>query len=561
MALMASGRLSVLTVLTCLTALPLSLPVHAADGLQALSSTLAAEFALSRGRPDEAVLRYRQQALLGQDNAVMARALRLLMQQQDYAEALTLARYWVKREPQNLNALFFQTHLALRADAYPLAAESLNIILQRDPQADLNDVLRDILPSSQSARERLLSALQPIDHRNNFALILLEAGLMAQTGRTADAIDLLDKTLTAGRLRPLQRTQLLSQKVMLLNDAGQTDQAMRLLDQQIRQQPGNRQLQLLAIRSLIKAGQSLQSLPRLDALLRRWPQDTESLLLAGLIAIDHQQPARALDYLTRLHRLDPNDPQSNYFLGLAYERMEQPVPAIAAFRRVQEGPRYREARQHQAQLLTRIGQAEQAISELTAQRVDHPEEADFLYLLQAQLLREQNRHAEARALLDQAIQRYAEQPQLWYARLLLLSPEENELRIQTLDRLLELDADNPIYLNAYAYHLSRDNSRLEDARRFAEQANLLAPNQPAILDTLGFVALRQGKLTLAISTLRRAYDLAATPGIGEHLLDALRQYGQLAEHDRLLLALRERFPDTLLFQQRSLLAGPTAPAR
>lgn len=525
----------------------------------ALASTLTAEFALKRDRPDEAVLRYREQALTTQSPDVIVRTLELMMAQRAYRDGLALARYWVQHQPNSIDALFYQANLALRVEDYQLAASSLDRILLANPDAELAEVLRDILPNNPASRAQLLTALQSINHRNNAPLVLLEASLMAQTNRAQDAINLLDKVIQANRsqgtgstqriARQAQLVQMVTLRSNLLLDQGRGAEALQTIDTQIRLQPSNRALQLLAVRILIKQDQALAALPRLDRIIQRWPQDTETLLLAGLIAIDHREYDSAVRYLSRLHQLDPQDPQSNYFLGMAYEKLGRLPEAIRVLGRVTPGEHYQEARQLQARLQVTTGQLDQALADLTRYRVEQPDQASFLYLLQAQLLRDSQQTRQARKLLDEALTSQPDRPELLYARLLLLEPNEENLRIQTLDKLLELDGDNPIYLNAYAYHIAQLGVRLEDARRFAEQANLLAPNQPAILDTLGYVALRQNKLPLAIVTLRRAYQLGPTPGSGKHLLQALIRNGQQQEANQHLLDLRERFPDITEFQQ------------
>ncbi|HEY4712784.1 MAG TPA: hypothetical protein VIH30_00855, partial [Aquirhabdus sp.] len=150
----------------------------------------------------------------------------------------------------------------------------------------------------------------------------------------------------------------------------------------------------------------------------------------------------------------------------------------------------------------------------------------------------------ARKLLDEAINSLPNQPELIYARILLLLPEERALLDSESEQLLALSPDNPVYLNAYAFALAQQNRRLTDARAFAERANKLAPNNAAILDTLGYIAFLQKDKKFAVKTLRAAYTLEPSVNIGLHLVAALgtsKKYE--AERLQLITDLRKHFPN------------------
>jgi putative PEP-CTERM system TPR-repeat lipoprotein len=83
--------------------------------------------------------------------------------------------------------------------------------------------------------------------------------------------------------------------------------------------------------------------------------------------------------------------------------------------------------------------------------------------------------------------------------------------VQTYGQLVELSPGNAGYLNNLAWSQA-ETGALNDALTSAEKAAAAAPNQPAILDTLGSVLLKLKRTDAAVATLRKAVDLAPDRG-------------------------------------------------
>lgn len=76
--------------------------------------------------------------------------------------------------------------------------------------------------------------------------------------------------------------------------------------------------------------------------------------------------------------------------------------------------------------------------------------------------------------------------------------------------LLQKQTDNPILLNNLAWNLGQ----LKDARAldYAEKANKLAPNNPAVMETLGSLLSEKGDSARALELLTKAAELAPQSG-------------------------------------------------
>jgi predicted Zn-dependent protease len=502
-----------------------------------LGQLLTAEFALQRQQHPLAVHTYRDQAMQSQDAAVLDRALALALDQGDLADALLIANHWVEVQPDHIPALFYLAHLALRTHDYPLAAHTLDRILAHDPSAALDRILIGIYPENTADRQALLDALTALNTRGNPSLLVLHAGLLVQDNRLTEALVNVNAALVS---RP-DVTAFLTLKASILMQLQSPQQVQDWLQRQSTRLPKNKSLQLFEVRYLLNQHQQKTALARLDRMARRWPQDGEITLLAALVSIDQQRPLDAEKYLLQLLTQDEYIDQAYYYLGINAERLNRPDVAEVYLQKVQSDALYRNAQRKLVMLRMMHDRLSDALASLTQERVDHPDQSDFLYMLQAQLLRENGQNNRARQLLDEAIGVSPDQPELIYARLLLMQPKDDAaLMEKELERLLILQPENPTYLNAYAYALADQNRRLDDAWVLAQRANTLSPQQPAILDTLGFIAMRQSKWAQAIPLLQQAYDVDHSMNIGLRLAQALQANQQFEAYRSLIADLQQR---------------------
>lgn len=101
---------------------------------------------------------------------------------------------------------------------------------------------------------------------------------------------------------------------------------------------------------------------------------------------------------------------------------------------------------------------------------------------------------------------------------------EAEEAEQELTTALELDADNPTALNSLGYILAETSGDLTRALDCCRKAVKEKPNNPAYLDSLGWVYYKLGRLDRAAENLRKALDLL--PGnreIARHLKTVMEE--------------------------------------
>jgi len=165
-----------------------------------------------------------------------------------------------------------------------------------------------------------------------------------------------------------------------------------------------------------------------------------------------------------------------------------------------------------------VKRVDEAIRLLRSAATEEPRERSRLTAIEAQVLREAGRYADAFKVLDGALSRYPEDTDLLYDHAMAAEKVDRiDVLEKSLRRLIEARPDHAHAYNALGYTLADRNLRLEEANRLIDKALQLAPDDAHILDSKGWVLFRMGDLEGAIRHLRRAYSLRPDVEIAAHL--------------------------------------------
>ncbi|TCB38104.1 tetratricopeptide repeat protein [Acinetobacter sp. ANC 4910] len=523
---------------------------HANSNNNAIKQSMIAEFALAYHNIPTALHNYTVLAIRSNSTLVKQRALNIALEQDDLKAALDIATHWVVQEPEDVPALFYLSHIALKAHEYELAAETLDKILMIDPNADLEQILAGISPESQADREVLLKTLSTSKEKDNPSILVLIAGLEAQNGQFDQALITINRAL---RKRP-KVTGFILMKANLLTVLGDEQETLKWYDKSSRKHRDNLEVRLAEAKYLIKLNQSDTALKKLESILKKWPKQEEALFLAGLTSIDLKQYEDAEKFLVELRYSAQYQNDAYYYLAVNAER-KQHFETAKAYYRLVDGNLYPVSRRSMISIFAQQNKLQDALRFLTQERVNYPQHASFLYQAQADILKRMSNTKAARRLLDEAIKNLPDDPDLIYAEVLLLDPFQDRAKLeQLLNRLLEIEPNSPTYLNAYAYTLALQNRRLDDARHYVELALEYTPDQASILDTLGYITYLQNDFATSAQVLSKAYTLSNSVSIGVRYAKALYMQGKITEFSTVLQQLKQKHPnDPQLEQLNSLL--------
>ena len=193
------------------------------------------------------------------------------------------------------------------------------------------------------------------------------------------------------------------------------------------------------------------------------------------------------------------------------------------------------ARLQRAMLDDRLGHTDEALRELTRLSHDYPDST----LPDAQIgdiLRVKQRYTDAVAAYDRAIDRL-KTPQnrdawsLYYARGIAYDRSHQWPKAQAdFEHALALAPDQPAVLNYLGYSWADSGRHLTEAKQMIDKAAQQRPNDGAIVDSLGWVLLREGDPKGAVKTLERAVELEPQDStINGHLGDAYWAVGRKLE--------------------------------
>jgi tetratricopeptide (TPR) repeat protein len=513
-----------------------------------LYQILVAEFAVQRGVPDVAVENYVDLAERTRDPKVVERATRVAVYARDGEAARRAAALWVELDPLNPDPHQVLAVMALRHNEPEKALEHLrNILEHAHGEIDQKLLLIANLLGREQNRELVLQMMEQLmaDHAKTPEALYAFAQVAARLGDINRSIALLERTL---ELEPDNDNAALSY-VSLLQREKRTGDALGWLEKTLRSRKGDDfNLRMAYARLLTDARRYDDARRQFEILAVQAPNNVDVQYALGLLYLQSNRLDDAEIYFKRLAVDAPRHDDASYYLGRIAEERKQYEKAGRWYQSVQRGPNYFDAQVRMALITAKQGGVEEARSHLRSIRTRDETEAAILVQAEGELLTEQERYEEAMAVYDRAIEERGHNADLLYARAMLA---ERMDRLDILERdlraILEKEPDHPQALNALGYTLADRTTRYDEAYELIKRALELAPDDFYILDSMGWVLYRLGRLDEAQEYLRRAMSIRPDPEIAAHLGEVLWVSGDREAARKVWeAALRETPDDTKL---------------
>jgi len=283
----------------------------------------------------------------------------------------------------------------------------------------------------------------------------------------------------------------------------------------------------------------------LKGLADRDPGNQEYTLGMAMLAIQMKDWTTAEALFEALRRAGYGDEgQVEFYLAQIAEETGRYELAIERFRAVPDGERGWIAKLRVATImgkLKRVDEARRYLADLPAVTV---EQRVQVRQAEAQVLRDAGENTQAFAVLTAALDAQPDEPDLLYD-LAMVAEKVGRLDVAEakLARLIELKPDNAQALNALGYTLVDRTPRLQEGLALIERALALAPDDPFILDSMGWAQFRLGKLDEAEKSLRRAMEERPDPEIAAHLGEVLWAKGERARAQEVWQSQLKSVPD------------------
>jgi len=506
---------------------PQALPPQALTP-EILFKVLLAEIALQRGQQNIAVQAYLDLARDTRDPRVAQRAAVVAWNAHVTDAALEAATLWLQEDPASTQARQVLATLLIGQSQLAAARPQMEQLLAAD-KANIGSVflwLNTLLaryPDKAAALQfvRQLAAPYPEVPEAHYAAA--RAAWDAEQSESA-----LTEVRAALKLRPDWEQAALLQGQVLQHSSD--DAAIAYFQQYLAAYPRAVDARLGYARLLVKAQKFDAARDEFQKLLQEFPDNAQVSMAVALLSLQLHDYDAAETQLKHVLDTDYRDPDTvRLYLGQLAEERERYDEALKWYAGVTAGDQYVSAQARYAGVLIKQGKLPEARKYLHNLQAQAHDEQQRVQLIQAEagLLSEAKQYNQAYEVLDHALQKTPDSTELLY---------EHAMMAEKLDRIDVLEANlrraiqiKPDYAHAYnalGYTFADRNTRLPEAYTLIERALKLAPDDPFIIDSMGWVLYRMGKNEESLGYLKRAFDLRPDPEIAAHLGEVLWSSGQ-----------------------------------
>ena len=510
-----------------------------------LFGVLASEIAAQRGAAAASAPTVLALAQRTRDPRLARRAAEFALTANRLDEAIRALKLWQELEPASDNAQYQLIAALLRAgrlsEATPGVQAQLAARPQEAPQVFMH--LAGLLsrqPDKAGAYAMMKTLLAPYPSvaEGHFALMITaqEAGddAMAQA-----------EMATLATLAPAWDYPVGWQVERLRQTSPEA--ALSLLERELARRPqAGLELRLSYPRLLVMVKRYDAARDAFVQLSNKYPHQPEVAYAIGVLSYelkDYEEAERSLRDALALGYREPDFVR--FTLGQMAEERKLPQEAVNWYEAITSGPQLPQAQSRLAVLEAEDGKLDAALARLErlADMQNTPRPARVL--AQAQLARNAEQPDRALAILSAALAKDGNVAEWRYERALLLDDRERVADAERdLRAYLKLKPKSAQGLNALGYILANRTSRIREARELVSRALKLDPDNPMILDSMGWVEYRSGKLEAALRYLQRAHHLMPDPEIAAHLGEVLWKMGREAEARELWARSLEANPDS-----------------
>lgn len=510
---------------------------------QVVYQVLIAEVALQRGRQEFASQAYADLATRTRDPSVLARAIEVAGYTRRFDLVLELARLWIEIEPESKRAQQVLAGVMIMTNQFDGLAPQLISMLEADkPALPANLLGLNRMFARSTDRPAVLQVISKVC-APFFGIAEAHYAVAVAASSAGEHERALGEARQALELRPDWEAGALLEAQLLAR--GSSAEAIASLQRFVDRHSDAREVRLHLARLLVGEKRYAEAKRHFEQLLVTYPNNPDVVFPVAILALQEDDRALAETQLKHLVTLDlPDKSAPYYYLGQLAEEGKRGDEALSYYRQVGLGEHFLPAQLRSANLLAKQSKLADARSQIRAAMLKSPQQRTPLAIGEATLLRDAKMTEEALAVLEQELLEQPEQPDLLYESSLLAEKLDRlDLMESHLRKLIDLQPENAQAYNALGYSYADRRMRLPEARQLIEKALQLAPDDPFILDSMGWVLYRQGDLEAALNHLQRAHMQRADPEIAAHLAEVLWTLGRKDEAGRTLRDAQQKQPN------------------
>ena len=488
---------------------------------------MLAEISGQRGHINVAVKQYLEAAKLSRDPKVIERAARIAVYARDDESAMEAAKLWSEIAPNSIEANQVAAAMNLRTGNIKQAHFHLEKVIdlsaekgkrntfmlitsllgkERDKQAAL-DVMEQLVATRQDNPDALYAYSQ---------LALLVGDLDKAKSAALKVI----------KLKPDWADAYILYSNTLYRE-GKKAKALTELQFALEKVPGNIALRDYYARRLVDEKRYGEAREQFKIILESAPGNADAKYALALLSLQTNELDEANDHFQDLVKSGKRVHESSYYLGQIAEQQNDPQLAVQWYQIIGSGQYKLDAQIRIAMIDAKAGNIKKARERLNAIEADSLETEQRLLLAEGEILREVKKYQEAFDIYSEGLARMPDNVNILYARALTAEKIERiDVTFSDLEKIVELDPENTQALNALGYTLVDRTDRIKEGLAYIQKAYKSNPDDPAILDSLGWANYRLGNYQEALKYLRLAFEGLKDAEIAAHLGEVLWVIGE-----------------------------------
>jgi len=505
---------------------------------------MLSDLARQQSNNDLALAALVDSAIETRDPRLAAQATRLAVIANQFATAIQMAMLWLELSPDNIDAYQTLGNLLVVENRPEQALVYYSKALSHSDEENRSLLLKQISSTlirygSQAQALTLIEKLAT-EYPDSADVALAHASVASKLKDYDTANTAIDRTLA---LDP-DSDEAAVFKFSLLVLQNKDSEAERFASHYLKKHPKSVVLRSVLARYYLESNK-LDEAEKEYLIIHR--QDETSVIAPmalALIRIDKKKYDDATVYLEKVLALQSNNDLARVYLGDIAALQKRLDDAIQWYRSVTDTEQLFTARLRLVDVVLKRDGVDAALRELEALHPVSPHQQLDIILLKNELLIEGGREDEALELVTSALSDKPDDIDLLYARAMIYAGKEDVAGLEKdLLRVLEIKPGHAQSLNAYGFTLADLTDRYQEAYSLISAAHKLKPNDPFILDSMGWVEFRRGNFTEAEGYLRKALGKRNDPEIAYHLTEVLLAAGKPREAKKVWSKASKDFPN------------------
>ncbi len=514
-----------------------------------LYQTIISELGAQRGEVAEAGENYFDLALQTRDLGIIRRAVQFASVNNDVNALLQLGLLWTEIDPLAPQPHLMLSFQFLETGNFNQALSHMARVIDLGGEMDFSALASRTGQLDPATRADLIENLQRLTNEfsDQFSIRVALVQLLAQNGEFETALNELEQLFELTDSTP----NLVLLQAQILQRLDDSNAAARALRNGLRDYPNDKNLRLTYARFLIQNQDYTGAQDQFAILVEQDPQDWETLFSMGLLDIEMENYESAASRFGRLVAVDQRADEANYYLGYINERLERFPAAIEHYREVRIGTQnFLASQQLATRLAIGLGDLDGAHAHLSRLSRGQTRLEILFNTVESGALIQAGYSTEAKQLLDRALNKFPNETDLLFARVLYYDSIGDQAGSETdLRQIIRMQPDDSRALNHLGYMLADQTTRFDEALELLERAIAISPDDPAIIDSLGWVQYKLGRYEEALANLQRAFAVFPDHEVASHVGEVLWMMGRQEEATQVWMDALEARPDSELINE------------